>query len=403
MDAALEMKFIDCLDALEAGESIDQILARYPKEAEQLRPMLETAAQLAQLRLQPSLAAQSKARALFLAQAEQLRSVSPSPRSTLARWRQRLLPLLSLALFLLVLGVGLVTFSAPAIPGDPLYGAKRLTEGVRLALTAGLSARLALGETFNRERIREVQTLLAEGREAQVEFAGLLEAKDDDIWLIAGLPVLVNESTEIRGPAQVGQLATVIGYTSGGSLTAVTITTPGEENFVATPTIGPESAATVEATTLPMATATTTPTHEPTVTASLTPSATNMATATPRPTIGTFTATATTGSTLQPTATSTVPAPATATPPVEDNGNDNDNDNETDNSNDNSNENDDNSNDNSNDNGNDNQNDNGNDNENDNDGGNSNDNSNENGNDNQNDNGNNNEDDNENDNNSGEG
>ena len=54
MDAQLEVKLIECLDALAQGESVEQILARYPQDAAQLRPLLQTAAGLPALRMEPS-------------------------------------------------------------------------------------------------------------------------------------------------------------------------------------------------------------------------------------------------------------------------------------------------------------------------------------------------------------
>src|SRR4051794_4239558 len=73
MDSQLEIKLIDCLSLLEQGESLDRILARYPDDIAQLRPLLETAMALSSLPMQPSEDARIASRRAFLNQAHQLR------------------------------------------------------------------------------------------------------------------------------------------------------------------------------------------------------------------------------------------------------------------------------------------------------------------------------------------
>ncbi|MBK9052666.1 MAG: hypothetical protein IPL78_17635 [Chloroflexi bacterium] len=74
MDAVLEGKLIDCLDALERGETLEEILRRYPDDAAALRPLLETAHHLATLPVGYSVNTQRSARNAFLQQAAQLRN-----------------------------------------------------------------------------------------------------------------------------------------------------------------------------------------------------------------------------------------------------------------------------------------------------------------------------------------
>ena len=365
MNQALEKKLIDALEALASGESVDRILARYPEDSEELRPMLETAVQLSQLNLQPSLAAQTRSRQAFLSQAEVMRQ-APGRRSRLALLRQLLLPLLSLALVLLVFGSALFLSANSAIPGDQLYSVKRLGENVRLALTADLETRAMLVELYRQERVEEIGILLATRREAQVEFEGLIESIQEEHWVIAGLRTGVNENTVIDGMAQVGRWARVAGQTQAGELRALIITVvPGDDEPAPAATAEPTVTRTIQ----PTASTQPTSTPEPTATATIEPSP--AATSTPTLTVSpmaTLTPAAT--ATFQPTF--TVPAAPAETPLPDNNDNDNDNDNGNDNGNDN------------NDNGNDNDNDNGNDNDNSNDNGNDN---NDNGNDNDNDNG----------------
>ena len=67
MNESLEHVILAALDLLEGGAGVEEILARYPAEAAELRPYLLTAARLATLATQPSLTAERATRRGFLA------------------------------------------------------------------------------------------------------------------------------------------------------------------------------------------------------------------------------------------------------------------------------------------------------------------------------------------------
>ena len=76
-----ESVLADCLERLESGGTVADILAHYPDVAEELTPFLRTAVALTTLALLPSPAAQAGSREDFLTAAAALR---PHP------WRTRL-------------------------------------------------------------------------------------------------------------------------------------------------------------------------------------------------------------------------------------------------------------------------------------------------------------------------
>ncbi|RMG99220.1 MAG: hypothetical protein D6706_05820, partial [Chloroflexi bacterium] len=183
MNDALELKLIECLEALEAGASLDEVLRRYPEEAEELRPLLETAVSLDNLNLQPSLAAQTKSRETFLAHAAALKeNKTRRRRSPFLFGLRRLVMPLATFIVLIFFGVGLIAASAPAVPGDALYGTKRLVENIQLGLTTDPTIRATLSAEFNQERIQEIETLLARGSSADVSFEGPIEKIEPDYW-----------------------------------------------------------------------------------------------------------------------------------------------------------------------------------------------------------------------------
>jgi hypothetical protein len=293
MDTYFEVTLIECMDALEQGQSIDQILARYPELAAELRPVLETAVTLPQLNVQPSLAAQHNSRNTFLAQAaaqKDAKTVRPSPWFNL---RRVLMPIASLALVVILFAAGLGPLSAGALPGDALYGAKILVENAQSAFTANPATDAALTEQFNQRRIQEIKALLAQNRATDVAFTGEIETVQPGSWTISGLNTEINGETQIfGGNPLVGQMAMVNGRTANGSLIATSLTLLPTNDLppataTATPTETPEPTKTATAvftdTPTPTPTATSTATATPTETPEPSPTVTMTPTETPQP------------------------------------------------------------------------------------------------------------------------
>ncbi|HEY4689726.1 MAG TPA: DUF5666 domain-containing protein [Anaerolineae bacterium] len=279
MDAQLEWKLIECLAALENGESLEQILLRYPEEAARLQPMLAVAASLPALRMEPSQEARLKSRKAFLAQAAALEARRGPARSRL--FARPLVTFASIALAFILIGGGTLAASASALPGDPLYGVKRIVENVRLSITPDDAARATLSAQFAQERIDEIDALLAAGREAEVEFGGIIQSIQASAWLVANVPVDIDDNTRIEGSPQVGLRAQVHGRTQDGMLTAISIVVePGEEPAPA-PSPTPEPQATPRPTPTPRATETPEPTRTPTPTRTFAPTLTPTASPTP--------------------------------------------------------------------------------------------------------------------------
>ncbi|WP_420631143.1 DUF5667 domain-containing protein [Candidatus Leptofilum sp.] len=396
-----EQILFDCLEQFEAGVPIELLLAKYPHAADEIERFLTVAAQLQQLGVQPTLAAKQKSQKLFLQQAAQMRVAQ---RQRWFSWRtvqRTLMPLASMALVTILVGLTFLFASASSVPGDFLYDTKRWVETWQLEQAVDATAVFNLNTQQNVERLREVKSLLRTDETANVSFEGIINTKQGNHWAIAGVSVRLTEDTVVAEGAEIGALVLVNGRASEGHLYASQITVLQPVAGTATPAATATATAeptntntyspteTAVATTTQTATSVTPAITTPTVTA--TPKATTtpanetpIATTTPRVTVTnspepTPTSTPTATATPEATSTSTaVPPTSTSQPhptitPTPDNDNDNDNGNDNDNDNDNGGGNDnDNDNDSGNDNGNDNDGDN--DNENDNGGGNDNDN-----------------------------
>jgi hypothetical protein len=220
MGSPNERLFIDALDALERGESIESILTAHPVEKVDLLPVLETAARLAQIRVAHSLVSQSSSKRKMLERAADLRGGAERPKVLASFFRRFALSAVPLAMVLIILVSGVFLASQSAVPGDLLYGAKRAAEDMRSAITIDPQARQTLRSEYEQERILEINALLKEGKTAQVEFNGFIEVIGEESWIIAGLRVQLEPETRIDGEPRIGYRARVKGETVAGRLTA---------------------------------------------------------------------------------------------------------------------------------------------------------------------------------------
>ncbi len=297
--------FNDCVDRLAAGQTVEDCIRHYPQYANDLRPMLE-AGQIAR-RVSPSPAEVAQARDRVRFQfADAARSVPSSSHRAGAAWR-RLLPLAAVLILVFVAFLsGIYAFSQRSIPGDGLYGIKRLSENIRLTLPGDEDA---LRRSFEQRRVDEVQSLFAAGRSEVFRFSGRVEAIDETMWRVAMLDLLLTANTVMTDDIVVGDTVDVRAMTtSQQQLVALEITL--RERGKVQPIASPTPLPTVTHTHTPEVTATPSPTNTPTATATETATVTTTATETAT---ATLTATATATATATQTATETATATATAT------------------------------------------------------------------------------------------
>lgn len=271
--------FDDCIDRLNDGETLDACLRVYPQYAADLRPMLIAGqvAQRARIDPQEVQAAQSRGRER-LRFAMQQANIQPQRTSTAPFARL----LVQAAAVILILGVflgGAALAAESSLPGDPLYGYKRFTEGLRLALPGD---RETLAEQFAQRRVSEIRQLLAIDRAESVDFSGMVESIEASHWQVAGLSLIVPDGTPGAQAAFVNDYVAVQAYTGPDStLTAerITLVERGEQPPLPTATDLPTITPTLTAT--QTLTATTTPSPSPSSTQ--TPTVSPAATATPQP------------------------------------------------------------------------------------------------------------------------
>jgi hypothetical protein len=154
----------DAFSRLQAGEEINQILARYPEHAARLAPLLETAAFCVRAyeHVEPaSIGRMARARDRYLTMARQ-RAARRKPRRRLAPWPTRWAMAVAALVLAFLLGAAAVTASAGSVPGDLLYPVKTMVEGVQIAMTRDPAERATLHMTWSQRRVMELKILLQE-------------------------------------------------------------------------------------------------------------------------------------------------------------------------------------------------------------------------------------------------
>lgn len=283
--------------------TLDECLQTYPQYAERLKPLLLTGLMTARLK-RPQLSNISAAEIEKRLRAEMQPQVRHSTRRASAGYGlRRLAAVLVIALFLaLGSGAGLVAASSNTLPGDPLYGIKRLWEAIILALSPLTGQQDVLWQQIAETRLDEIERLAAEDRlteTALVDFYGALyyssgfSSAQTNPKVMALMQDATSSLLEITPPAGAEAVyADVLRLTQDNVRTGV-ISQPPDElpnsiiQLTALPTLFPSATATMTFT----------------VTATFTASALPSATAIPSATV-----------TLTASATATIPPSATPTP-----------------------------------------------------------------------------------------
>jgi len=162
----------------------------------------------------PVLRPSPKLRAAVLARTVDRHRLSRAP-----AWRWASAALVTLLVFLVVMG-GTISVAAEALPGDALYPVKRTVEEVRLTFTFNPAARESYEQLLVMTRLEETQKVLQQGREADVEFQGRLEATTDGGWAVEGVKVQIAPEAWGQTPSQPGAVVMIEGRAAGGQLTA---------------------------------------------------------------------------------------------------------------------------------------------------------------------------------------
>jgi len=209
-----------CLQEVENGMDLEMVLARYPDQADELRPILQASINAQQMAVPtPSDDVVRRNRAKLLQHAAQMRKTQPAVTNSWFSSFQRLTVALVLLLLFFVSSTGFVRASSNSLPGDGLYAVKRSWEDVTLFFTFDSDAHQALELEYESERLDEINELFASGRPAKVDFAGIVTRQNGAGWRVANILVIVSERTTLPDqPVAMGAAVRVTGTTNGDGI-----------------------------------------------------------------------------------------------------------------------------------------------------------------------------------------
>ncbi len=169
----------DCLERLLQGEDLESCLQDYPKEAEELRLLLEMASGIRRyaktIKLRPEFIAQTQAN---LGKAYGSKYCSWKARiagmlKPVGHWTAVATAAIAILVFTFAGGLALSALaSEDTMPGQALYPVKLATEGVRVAFAFSDAKKVDLLTQFAETRAEEIAYVVEKGGTDQVE-AGL--------------------------------------------------------------------------------------------------------------------------------------------------------------------------------------------------------------------------------------
>jgi hypothetical protein len=217
----------ESISALQAGVPIDEILAEVPEYADELRALLYAATVLADPN--PELIPEERKKVLrteYLKQVAELPAISSPTFSEKTQAifrviRKRLTRkavlndlitiTITIILTLLMAALLLNYLAVDTLPGDFLYGAKRISENAQLSFAFSEERRADLENSFHQRRLKEIEQLIEQNRAAVVQFRGVLETKGENLWVIEGYTIFLPTDIEIEGNVQEGDIVEVMG------------------------------------------------------------------------------------------------------------------------------------------------------------------------------------------------
>ncbi|MDY7018507.1 MAG: DUF5667 domain-containing protein [Chloroflexota bacterium] len=157
----------NCIERIFKGETIEDCLKAYPKQAHELEPLLRISSAVMQSSsaIQPTSEFKDRVRSqlqeMLYVKAEQKRAKVPI-------WHRRWAVALASILIIFIAGIGTVAASVNALPGQTLYPVKLASEEIRLGLTFSDVEEAKLHIQFAERRTAEIVGIASQGRDDKV-------------------------------------------------------------------------------------------------------------------------------------------------------------------------------------------------------------------------------------------
>jgi hypothetical protein len=195
----------ECLERLLVkGEPIEQCLESYPKQADELKPLLQVALTTKKASaIQPRPEFRASARYQFRSALQETELKRSRPLLGWPRWATAV----AIVLILIIIGGGTVVAAGYSMPDQPLYRVKLATEQVRLALTRSDIGKAQLSAELADRRVTEIIYLANQDKAGQIELT--TQRLDNHLAQLA-VPATVQkeEATAFLAPAPAAEAPT---------------------------------------------------------------------------------------------------------------------------------------------------------------------------------------------------
>jgi hypothetical protein len=160
----------ECLERLLVkGDTIAQCLQSFPKHADELKPLLETAlATKKASAIQPRPEFRDRVRYQFSLALQEMERKRSRPFFSWS-WQARWVPVGAIVLVLLLASGGTVAAAGGSMPGGPLYSVKLATEQVRLVFTPSALGKAEFYADLADRRVAEIARMAGENKPERIE------------------------------------------------------------------------------------------------------------------------------------------------------------------------------------------------------------------------------------------
>ncbi|MBI2859049.1 MAG: hypothetical protein HYX90_08220 [Chloroflexi bacterium] len=178
----IETVLNECIERMQAGETIEQCLNSYPEDAAELESLLRTVVlfgRAAAVQPRPEFRAYAKAQVLL---SVRTRTMPKRATQGWSMFRRGWVAAAASAFVIVISGSGTVLASSNSLPGDTLYPVKRTVEKAQLVLTPSDVGKAKLLANFADRRVKEMGDMVAAGRGNDLEMAS--DTMEEDLGRI---------------------------------------------------------------------------------------------------------------------------------------------------------------------------------------------------------------------------
>jgi len=161
--------FNECLERLLEGESIEDCLKAYPEQSPELEPLLKTSSVLIQksaaIQATPEFKARvhSRLQEILCANREKAEK-----KARILIWPRKWAVAMTSVLVIVLVGIGTITASANALPGESLYPVKLAAEQARVTLAFSDTGKAKLHIQFAERRADEMVEMAHQGKSDKI-------------------------------------------------------------------------------------------------------------------------------------------------------------------------------------------------------------------------------------------